>query len=215
MSLNPYDDLLQVVRIETTRHDGKHRYGTGFPHFFSSKIINNRQLGLPGLVTNRHVIDDAESGSFFINRRSSDKECSFGDMVEIKFERKDWIDHHDPSIDLSILPLVPKVEEMGVTIKDLFINYYNELIPDKDTWEMFGPVENIVTFGFPNGFWDEQTNTPIARRGVTASHPELNYKGEEAFWADVTIYPGMSGSPVFILDYGIQFFKSRTMTYQG
>jgi hypothetical protein len=179
VSLNPYDDLLQAVRIETTRHDGKHRYGTGFPHSFCTKIVNNRKMGVSGLVTNRHVIDDALRGSFFINRKRADKERSIGDMVEIRFDRNDWIDHYDPSVDLSVLPLGPKVEEMDLSIQGLFINYYNELIPDKDTWEMFSPVENIVTFGFPNGFWDEQTNTPIARRGVTASHPELNYKGEE------------------------------------
>jgi hypothetical protein len=72
---------------------------------------------------------------------------------------------------------------------------------------MFSPVEDIVTIGFPNGFWDEYNNMPVVRKGIAATHPKLNYKGQEALWVDITIYPGMSGSPVFILGYGLEFYK--------
>jgi hypothetical protein len=208
LSLNPYDDLLQAVRIETTRSDNKHRYGTGFPHLFCEKKIDDKIIGIPAIVTNKHVIDDAQYGTFFINKRDSKRECNFGDKVEIKFERKDWIDHPDENLDLSVLPLVPKFEQMDIDLNNLFINYYNTFVPSRDTWEMFSPVEDIVTIGFPNGFWDQYNNAPIARKGVTATHPELNYMGKEAFWIDITIYPGMSGSPVFILGYGLEFYKT-------
>lgn len=90
----------------------------------------------------------------------------------------------------------------------MFVEFYNPYIPGKDTWEMFSPMEDIVTMGFPNGFWDELNNVPVARKGVTATHPRLNYNGKEAFWIDVTIYRGMSGSPVFIAGYGPEFYKT-------
>ena len=61
MSLNPYDDLLQTVRLETTRQDGKHRYGTGFYYdFCKKKIDKDFDWSIPGIVTNRHVIEDGE-----------------------------------------------------------------------------------------------------------------------------------------------------------
>jgi hypothetical protein len=56
-------------------------------------------------------------------------------------------------------------------------------------------------------FYYKNTNAPITRKGITATHPKLNYKGNEAFWVDITIYPGMSGSPVFVLGYGAEFYK--------
>lgn len=97
---------------------------------------------------------------------------------------------------------------MNIDKNELFLKFYNCSIPNHDTWEMLSPMEDIVTIGFPNGFWDEHNNTPVVRKGVTATHPKLNYNNEEAFWIDVTIYRGMSGSPVFIAGYGLQFYKT-------
>jgi hypothetical protein len=39
--------------------------------------------------------------------------------------------------------------------KEMYLKFFNPSIPDQDTWEMFSPMEDIVTIGFPNGFWDE------------------------------------------------------------
>lgn len=210
MSPNPYDELLQVVRIETTRPDGKHRYGTGFPHLFASKKIDEKSTwATAALVTNSHVINDAKDGYFLMNRKDSNGQCRFGDTVKVRFERKEWIQHTDEKIDLSVLPLSPIFKEMNIDLqKEMFLKFYNTSLPDPDIWEMFSPMEDIVTLGFPNGFWDHYNNAPVVRKGVTATHPKLNYNNEEAFWIDVTIYPGMSGSPVFIAGYGLEFYKT-------
>ncbi|MGH9953291.1 MAG: hypothetical protein ACRD5J_16865, partial [Nitrososphaeraceae archaeon] len=70
MSSNPYEELLQAVRIETNTLNGKHRYGTGFPYRFCDKLLNsNTVVGIHTIVTNKHVITDALEGSLFINRR--------------------------------------------------------------------------------------------------------------------------------------------------
>lgn len=214
MSSNPHEDLLQAVRIEAIIEEGKHRYGTGFPHSFCDKRLDEGTMwGIPAIVTNRHVIEDGSEGSLFINKRDSNNHCIFGEKVEVKFQRRDWIDHPNENIDLSVLPLLPRLNHTSLRIENLFIKYYNALIPNEQIWKMFSPVEDIVTIGFPNGFWDEYNNMPISRKGVTATHPKLDYKQQEAFWIDVTIYPGMSGSPVLILGYGIEYYHGGGISH--
>jgi hypothetical protein len=206
MSLNPYDDLLQTVRLETTRLDGKHRYGTGFLYDFCEKKIEKDVRSILGLVTNRHVIEDGEYGSFYLNRKGDDNECKFGNMVEIKFKKNDWIHHPDGNIDLSILPIYPLLKQNKLNEKELFIRHtYASLLPKEQQWNKFSPMEDIVTIGYPNGFWDEQNNIPIVRKGMTATHPKLNYKGKDQFLIDIPIYPGISGSPVFLMNYGYEW----------
>ena len=88
MSFNPYEELLQVVRIETTRADGKHRYGTGFPYLFGVKKIDKTTWATAAIVTNKHVINDAKDGFFSINRKDPNGQCRFGDAIKIGFGGK-------------------------------------------------------------------------------------------------------------------------------
>ena len=52
--------------------------------------------------------------------------------------------------------------------------------------------------GYPNGLWDQKNNRPIARKGITATHPGINYNGKQEFLIDVACFPGSSGSPVLL-----------------
>jgi hypothetical protein len=78
----------------------------------------------------------------------------------------------------------------------------NEIMPSEAEWNLLNPLEDIVMIGYTNGLWDEVNNTPIARRGITATHPKLNYYNEREFLIDILIYPGTSGAPVFAYSYG-------------
>lgn len=214
MSSNPYEDLLQAVRIEVITEEGKHRYGTGFPHSFCDKRLDEGAMwGIPAIVTNRHVIEDGSEGSLFFNKRDSNNHCIFGEKIEVRFQRRDWIDHPNENIDLSVLPLLPRLNHTSLRMENLFIKYYNALIPNDQTWKMFSPIEEIVTIGYPNGIWDEFNGIPITRKGITATHPKLDYKQQAAFWVDVTIYPGMSGSPVLIHSYGTEYYQKGGMSH--
>ena len=61
-------------------------------------------------------------------------------------------------------------------------------------------MEEIVTVGFPDGLWDAVNNKPIFRRGVTATHPKLDYNGKKELLIDAAAVPGTSGSPVVIIE---------------
>jgi hypothetical protein len=63
-----------------------------------------------------------------------------------------------------------------------------------------GTLEEILMIGYPNGLWDSVNNMPILRRGVTATHPNIDYEGRREFLIDAACFPGSSGSPVFLFN---------------
>ena len=63
-------------------------------------------------------------------------------------------------------------------------------------------LQEIVMVGYPNGIWDSVNNQPVFRKGITSTHPELEYNGKPEFLIDAACFNGSSGSPVFILDIG-------------
>ena len=54
--------------------------------------------------------------------------------------------------------------------------------------------------GYPNGIWDATNNMPILRKGITATHPNIDYEGRLEFLIDAACFPGSSGSPVFLFN---------------
>ena len=54
--------------------------------------------------------------------------------------------------------------------------------------------------GYPHDLRDKSHNLPICRRGITASHPEVDFCGKPELLIDIPCAPGVSGSPVFVLD---------------
>jgi hypothetical protein len=63
-------------------------------------------------------------------------------------------------------------------------------------------VEDVLMVGYPVGIWDQYNNAPIFRKGITATHPALDYQGKKKFLIDAACFPGSSGSPVFIFNHG-------------
>jgi len=70
--------------------------------------------------------------------------------------------------------------------------------------------------GYPIGLWDENNNLPIFRRGVTATHPSIDFKGKKEFLIDVAAFPGSSGSPILLLnESGIYHDKKQKANVVG
>lgn len=72
-------------------------------------------------------------------------------------------------------------------------------------------VEDVVMVGYPNGVWDQKNNMPIFRKGITATHPNLDWNGKPEFLIDAACFPGSSDSPVFLFDQGGYSTKSGGM----
>lgn len=73
---------------------------------------------------------------------------------------------------------------------------------DRDALEHIDALEDVVLVGYPNGICDRANNIPIMRRGVTATPVHLDYEGMPAFLIDASVFPGSSGSPVFLYNSG-------------
>lgn len=174
--------------------------GTGF--FFKFDLEDD--YFAPVIVTNRHVMENAQniklsfslSGYFESDTGKVDlEEVNLTDIQNIV------IYHENPDIDLCVIPLAEVLE---------FFNKYNKIpkltylgfenIPNNDQLKELRFVEDIMMVGYPNGISDLKNNFPIFRKGITATHPGVDFNGQPEFLVDMTIIPGSSGSPVFLIN---------------
>ena len=58
----------------------------------------------------------------------------------------------------------------------------------------------ILMVGYPIGLFDQQNNLPLLRRGITASHPSIDFNGESIGTIDCACFPGSSGSPILLFN---------------
>ncbi|WP_455380573.1 S1 family peptidase [Acidihalobacter prosperus] len=187
--------LFNTVRVDTVLEDGTEGSGTAF-------VIAHK--GVHGLrrfiVTNRHLVDGVRSGSLVFTQ-AHEGQPLIGMRFELEIEEfpDAWFVHPDPDIDLAIVPMAPlerAASEQGVQL------YYHSidtaLVPDTSVVKAFDALEEILFVGYPNGVWDHVNLLPIMRRGTTATPIEMNFEGQSEFIIDAAVYPGSSGSPVFL-----------------
>lgn len=189
-----------TAKIECTFPDGKQGSGTGF---FMNLCVEDDQH-VPVIVTNRHVVYNATSGKFCLTLRKNGKEApDTGNFMFFELSRFSdrWLYH--PTLDLAVMPINPLMEKAKNNSNKFFIApLMPDLIPSPEELADMPALQEIVMVGYPNGIWDSHNNQPIFRKGITATHPELNYNGKPEFMIDAACFNGSSGSPVFIVDIG-------------
>jgi len=77
------------------------------------------------------------------------------------------------------------------------------MIPSEDALAELDALEEVIFIGYPNGIWDRKNFLPIMRRGITATPVTVDFQGKKQFLIDASVFPGSSGSPVFILNVGM------------
>ncbi|WP_235603373.1 S1 family peptidase [Piscirickettsia litoralis] len=159
------------------------------------------------IITNRHVIDNTKNGKFYISQKGTDGKVDLGNHFPVEY--KNWLSywtlHPDPSIDLAIFPLKLLLNQIKIKplgIKPYFINLSEKDIANEKLLTSLTVMEEIVMIGYPTGIWDEKHNLPIVRRGITATHAKIPYNGKPVFMIDAACFPGSSGSPVFLANFG-------------
>jgi len=188
-----------TVRIECTFPDGSTGTGTGF----FMNLCADGDNHVPVIVTNIHVIKNSVRGKFCLTRKTEDEEPDIGNFKF--FEMNDfssyWLLH--PTLDLAVMPIQPLLaQSLEAGESFFFAPLLSELIPSDTELKDMPAMQEIVMVGYPNGIWDSVNNQPIFRKGITATHPELNYNGKPEFLIDAACFNGSSGSPVFIVDLG-------------
>ena len=169
---------------------------------------------VPVLITNRHVVRGASTGRIWLTlKKDAENAPDFGKHHSFtlgSFSQR-WIYHK--AVDLAVMPIHPLIEEgRRIGHQYFFAPLMPDLLPTKAELEDLPALADIVLIGYPNGIWDERNNQPIMRRGVTATHPELDYNGKPEFVIDAACFNGSSGSPVFLVELGRTISRSAGMS---
>lgn len=199
---SPAEQLVySTVRIECEYGADARGTGTGF--FFA--FAKREQSYVPAIVTNRHVVEAATRGIFHIHLRDASGQPSIqrSERFTIDNFASAWIPHPDATVDLCIMPIAPLLEQAERNGRGLsFIPLEMALVPTDQELAELTPLEEVLMIGYPNGIWDSRNNMPILRRGVTATHPAIEYNGRREFMIDAACFPGSSGSPVMLYNTG-------------
>ena len=190
-----------TVRIECELAQGGMATGTGFFYRFAE----NGDVYVPAIVTNRHVVEGAKRGRLHLNLADSEGQPlsrQYATFVIEDFNAR-WIPHPDEEVDLCVMPIAPlhlEAEQRGQAF--FYVSLNGTLVPNREELSDLTAMEEVVMVGYPNGIWDSVNNMPVIRRGITATHPNLDYDGKQDFMIDAACFPGSSGSPVFLFNMG-------------
>jgi len=196
--------LFSTVRIVGTKRGGVTSTGTAF--FFDFTHPEEGKV-MPVLVANRHVIKDCESGSFSLHEATPDGKYSAGpfEITLDNFEKR-WIEHPN-GIDLCVMPIAPLLHAAIQQKKPIFRRSLGEdFIPTQESLSALNALEDVIMTGSPIGLWDKANNLPLFRKGITATHPAVDFNDQPEGLVDIAAFPGSSGSPVAILNEA--FYKS-------
>lgn len=191
------DLLFSTVRLVTHSGDGGGS-GTGF----ILDLETHPEHSTPVLITNKHVVDDAIEVSFHlaVSDGGSGVRLGQGQEVRISNAQEAFFGHPDPDVDIAITPIGRVLLESSTRL------FYRAIpasfIPDGAALEQLDAIEELVFVGYPDGRWDGVNQTPITRRGITATPIALDFDGEPCFLIDGSVFAGSSGSPVFVYNSG-------------
>jgi len=204
--------LFTTIRIETLGSEGEQKIGTGF--IFAFQLKNN---SYPFLVTCKHVVEGAKEG-FLTFIKSKEQKPLLGESYRLRIKNfeKPWFKHKSQNVDVAILPFVPILKQISNQGVQIFFKSIPDALTPKDTQlEELDAVEDVLFIGYPIGLWDTENLTPIVRKGITATPVFLDFKGEKQFLIDASVFPGSSGSPVFIYNKGTYSEKKTNMVVAG
>ncbi|WP_405082155.1 serine protease [Paenibacillus chitinolyticus] len=189
-----------TIRI-VSKDDNGETIGTGTGFFYQILCDIEKKTNVIVIVTNKHVVEQGSGVELIFNIRGKDGKPVLNDHQTFYLPKSDklWINHPETDVDLCILPIGTLLNlAMSKNVHLLAIPFPEKIIPAAEELSKFTAIEEIVTVGYPNGIWDEVNNLPIIRKGITATHPSIDYTGKKIFLIDAGIYPGSSGSPVLL-----------------
>lgn len=193
--------LFHTVRIEC---DGS--TGTGFIFAFHNKI----NLPIPVIVTNKHVVGFKKLHKVEFSLHHKDASgMILKDAIKCEWE-SDWIHHPNNEIDLCCTlyePINRAAKEKGI---DLYVtSCADDMVCTDEELNDMQTVNDVLMVGYPDGLFDKIHNLPLIRKGITATHPAIDYDGKSLGIVDMGCYYGSSGSPVFTYPGSAQYSKSR------
>lgn len=192
--------LYTTVPIWVQNADRSQSFGTAF--ILSMPVPGSTSEQIPLLVTNAHVVSNGERGIIEFTARQGDLPKQ-GTRIKVEISSESMNSFLDRVNDLAILPiggLLNQLEQAGNPV--FFRSVAPVLIPSPDVLSDMGAMEDVIFIGYPSGLYDEHNAMPLIRRGITSTPPWNNFMGRPEFLIDAGVFPGSSGSPIFIFNNG-------------
>ncbi len=178
--------------------------GTGFFVTVGDKLPPERQ-GFTYLVTNRHVAQPKKEGKVvnILNTYLRLNQCSPDAREEsVEFPLGPglrWYFPADEADDLAVLPFTPDPRKVIYSVVPLSLFATKDVIASQEIAE----GDKVVFTGFFYQFSGIQRMEPVVREGIVAMMPSEKIvttlgKPGNLYLADVHIFGGNSGSPVFV-----------------
>ena len=85
-----------------------------------------------------------------------------------------------------------------LNIQMFFFHYLFDEFLAPINYEKIALGSDVIFVGYPENRYDVVNNLPLIRKGSIASMPNINFNGKGQIVIDAQIFPGSSGSPVFV-----------------
>ena len=164
-------------------------YGTGFVS--KTRVAD---ASFQEVVTAKHVIDRIPSEAIALRVNTKN-----GPATVIQTERKQWLAHSDPSIDIAVGPTIMRPDQFDILHLDIMAH---RLTPEIIDQQYIGVGDEVIFPGMFLQHLGETRNIPIVRTGTIAAMPEGKILTDTGYVAAYLIearsISGHSGSPVFV-----------------
>lgn len=192
--------LFVTTPIWIERRDGTQATGTAF--LVNWPVAGKPATSAPLLVTAAHVVRNAKRGVIALARRDGEMPA-LGQAVRIEVDEGFFARGVTLEMDLFLAPLAPLLHLLEQQKQPIFYRAVSpDIMPSAEVIADFSALEDVTFIGYPSGLFDERNVGSVIRRGITASPVWSDYEGVPSFLIDAGVFPGSSGSPVFILNQG-------------
>ena len=189
--------LYTTVPIYAQKKDGSLSSGTGF--VFS--VVEDANASIPLLITNYHVLEGAVAG--FVELHVAENDMPSEKSIRVQFDESIIIGNKLGELDLIAVPLASTLNEFqNKGIKVFYRTVDQSIIPTDQQVRELAALETVTFIGYPSGIYDTINKLPIIRQGITATPIWNKFQGKDNFLIDAGVFPGSSGSPVFIYNQG-------------
>lgn len=185
--------MYTTLRIECINNVGSvYAIGTGF--LMASPVDEKTEKIY--LVSNKHILCEANSiGITFTKKSNENPNVGNSHRYEIKNSQTQIVQHSNPAVDVAVLDFTNLASIIHNIVYFKTVSYDMLASFEEDELNI---AENVLFVGYPDNRYDASNNLPLIRTGLISSHPKYDYNGNPVFIIDAQVFPGSSGSPVFI-----------------
>ena len=129
-----------------------------------------------------------------LNHKKDDGTPDYGNVQTFSYDgfSEFSFDHPDQNVDLAC------VDVSELTHTEAYVSCLDDSYLTPVDYEKVALGSDVLFVGFPNDRYDVVNNLPLVRKGTLASMPNLDFNGSGEIVIDAQVFPGSSGSPVFI-----------------